>query len=247
MRFYTSFLNTIRLFANYRKEPYLSFRKMLGFTPKQIKLYQTALTHKSFYTKKGREMPIHNERLEFLGDAVLSTIVSDILYHRYGKRREGFLTSTRTKIVNRNSLNRLAVELGLHKMMHIAKHMQISPAENIYGNAFEALIGAIYLDRGYTCCRKFIEKRIMEKLLNIDKVAQKEVNHKSRILEWGQKHKKNIEFRLTSDEVLPKNEHIFSTTVFIDEEEWGTGTGRSKRDSEQQAARTAYNKMKAKL
>jgi len=132
-------------------------------------------------------------------------------------------------------------------MMHIAKHMQISPAENIYGNAFEALIGAIYLDRGYTCCRKFIEKRIMEKLLNIDKVAQKEVNHKSRILEWGQKHKKNIEFRLTSDEVLPKNEHIFSTTVFIDEEEWGTGTGRSKRDSEQQAARTAYNKMKAKL
>jgi len=92
-----------------------------------------------------------------------------------------------------------------------------------------------------------VEKRIMEKLLNIDKVAQKEVNHKSRLLEWGQKHKKTVEFRLNEDQILPKNEHIFSTTVYIDEQECGTGTGRSKRDSEQQAARTTYNKMKTKV
>ncbi len=244
MKLTTSFLNIIRLFTNYRKEPYLSLRKMLGFTPKHIHLYQMALTHKSFYSRKGYGTPIHNERLEFLGDTVLNTIVSEILYNRYKNRREGFLTSTRSKIVSRSSLNRLAVELGLHKMIRIAKHTQISTNENLYGNAFEALIGAIYLDRGYGRCRQFIEKRIMEKLLNVDKVAQKEVNHKSRLLEWGQSHKKSIEFCLTNEEILPKNEHVFYTTVLIDNEEFGIGTGRSKRASEQQAARMAYKKVR---
>jgi ribonuclease-3 len=217
---------------------------MLGFTPKRIELYQTALTHKSFYSRKGYETPIHNERLEFLGDTVLNSIVSNILYNRYKNHNEGFLTSTRSKIVSRISLNRLAIELGLHKMMRIAKHTQVAN-ENLYGNAFEALIGAIYLDKGYRRCYKFVEERIMKNLLNLDKVVQKEVNYKSRLLEWGQSHKKTIEYRLTNEEMLPRNEHLFYTSVHIDGEETGTGVGRSKRESEQRAAKEAYRKVKA--
>jgi ribonuclease-3 len=246
MKLHIPLLKTVRLLANYRQEPYLSFRKILGFMPRHIDLYKTALTHKSYYARKGREMPINNERLEFLGDSVLGTIVADILYKRYKNRREGFLTSTRSKIVSRSSLNHLAVEIGLPKLIRISKQTQISSSENIYGNAFEALIGAIYLDRGYDQCRKFIERRIMTKLLDIDQVARKEVNHKSRLLEWGQKHRRTIEYRLTCDEKLPRNEHIFYSSVFIDETEYGNGNGRSKRESEQKAALMAYRRLTAK-
>ena len=152
----------IRLFKNKKKEPYFSLYQILGFYPDNIQLYEQAFLHKSASIENSDGRWVNNERLEFLGDALLNAIVADIVYKHFQYKREGFLTNTRSKIVQRETMNRIAFELGLDKK--IIYSAKLNPHNNhVYGDALEALIGAIYLDQGYHVCYKFIQDVIIKK------------------------------------------------------------------------------------
>ena len=188
-------------------------------------------------------MPINNERLEFLGDAILDAIVGDIVYRHFEGRREGFLTNTRSKIVQRETLNKLAVEIGLDKLV---KYSTRSSSHNsyMYGNAFEAFIGAIYLDQGYNRCKQFMEKKIFKNYIDLDKMSRKEVNFKSKLIEWSQKNKMEVSFELIEQFLDEEYNPMFHTEVRIEGISAGTGTGYSKKESQQNAAQMALKKIK---
>lgn len=217
------------------KEFYSSFYKILGFYPHHIQYYEQALHHKSSSIKKQGSW-INNERLEFLGDAILDAVVGDIVFRHFKGKREGFLTNTRSKIVQRETLNRLAVEIGLDKLIISSTH---SSTHNSYmcGNAFEAMVGAIYLDRGYSYCMRFIGKRIMTQLINIDKLAYKEVNFKSKLIEWGQKRRVEIIFDLIDEAREGSSTPVFTTQITIEGVTCCKGRGYSKKESQQLAAK----------
>lgn len=162
---FSNIKDRIRLLFRKDRESYLRFYKMLGFYPKDISIYEQALLHKSLSVKSEKGRLLNNERLEFLGDAILDAVVADIVYKRFEGKREGFLTNTRSKIVQRETLNRLAIEIGLDKLI---KYTARQSSHNSYmcGNAFEALVGAIYLDRGYRACKYFMEHRIIGPYIN---------------------------------------------------------------------------------
>jgi len=232
-------LQKIRLLSNARKEPYFLFYKVLGFYPDKIAYYQLAVRHKSVTIPTENGHLLSNERLEFLGDAVLNSVVTDILYRRYENQREGFLTNTRSKIVKRDSLNQLAVEIGLDKLVMVTKYVNTHTNNNIYGNALEALMGAIYLDYGYKQCKKFVEQRLFRTIVNLDKVAENEVNFKSKLIEWCQKNRLQTEFVLV-DEVLSKsNKHLFQSRLLIQGKTICEAFGPSKKESQQNASRIA--------
>jgi len=229
----------IRLISNARKEPYFLFYKVLGFYPDKIEYYQLAVRHKSVSIPTESGHNLSNERLEFLGDAVLNSVVTDILYRKYEDQREGFLTNTRSKIVKRESLNQLAVEIGLDKLVIVTKYVNSHTNNNIYGNALEALMGAIYLDYGYKHCKMFVEKRLFLTYVNLDKVAENEVNFKSKLIEWCQKNRIQPEFILI-DEILSKsNKHVFHSQLVLDGKIVCEATGASKKESQQNASRIA--------
>ena len=188
-------IDKIRLLFRKDKESYFCFYKILGFYPRNIQLYQQALLHKSTSIRSEKGRPLNNERLEFLGDAILDAIVGDIVYKHFEGRREGFLTNTRSKIVQRETLNKLAVEIGLDKLV---KYSTRSSSHNsyMYGNAIEAFIGAIYLDQGYERCKRFMEEKIFKNYIDLDKMSRKEVNFKSKLIEWSQKSKVEVSFEL---------------------------------------------------
>ncbi|MDX9918801.1 MAG: ribonuclease III [Paludibacter sp.] len=236
-------IRNIRLLTGSRKEPFLLFHKILGFYPYRIEYYQLAVRHRSVSVPTDDGHLLSNERLEFLGDAVLNSVVTDILFRRYENEREGFLTNTRSKIVKRDTLNRLAFELGLDKLMQASKHVNTHTNNNIYGNALEALMGAIYLDYGYKQCKKFVEQRLITPFMDIDKIADGEVNFKSKIIEWSQKHKINVDFVLVKDELLSANKHVFHTSVMIGDKTMCEATGQSKKESQQNAAALALQKI----
>lgn len=225
------------------RESYFCFYRILGFFPRNIKIYRQALLHKSTSLRSEKGNPINNERLEFLGDAILDAIVGDIVYRHFEGRREGFLTNTRSKIVQRETLNKLAVEIGLDKLV---KYSTRSSSHNsyMYGNAFEALIGAIYLDQGYERCRQFMEKKIFKNHIDLDKMSRKEMNFKSKLIEWSQKNKMEVSFELI-EQLLDKDYNpMFRTEVRIESLSAGTGTGYSKKESQQNAAQMALKKIK---
>ena len=239
---FSNILDKIRLLFRKDKESYLCFYKMLGFYPRNIEIYQQALLHKSSSVKaKGRLL--NNERLEFLGDAILDAVVADIVYKRFEGKREGFLTNTRSKIVQRETLNRIAVQIGLDKLI---KYTTRQSSHNSYmcGNAFEALVGAIYLDRGYETCKLFMEERIIKPYLNLDKLSRKEVNFKSKLIEWGQKNRFLIEFNLLEQSVDEEQNPVFETQVVVEQVPAGQGKGYSKKESQQEAAHETLNKIK---
>ena len=235
---------------------------ILGFYPHNIEIYRIAFSHKSLSyrrdadSKKGGKdrkannrdrkqrsentsKPLNNERLEYLGDAVLETIVSDILFHHFPHKREGFLTSTRSKIVQREALNRLAADMGLEKLILAAQGTRMSHT-NIGGNAFEALMGAIYLDRGFKTCQWFINNRVIGRYVDLDNVAQKEVNFKSKLLEWSQKNRININFKDSACD----GEKGFRTVISIEGITIARGSGRSKKESQQEASKEALTRMR---
>ncbi len=240
---FSNITDKIRLLFRKDKEPYLCFYKMLGFYPRNIEIYQQALLHKSSSIKAGKGRLLNNERLEFLGDAILDAVVADIVYKKFEGKREGFLTNTRSKIVQRETLNRVAVQIGLDKLI-IYTTRQSSHNSYMCGNAFEALIGAIYLDRGYRACKKFMEERIINQYLNLEKISRKEVNFKSKLIEWSQKNKFNIEFNLTGQSVDEAQNPIFETQVLVENIAAGTGKGYSKKESQQEAAHETLAKIK---
>ena len=236
-------INKIRLLFRKDRKSYLCFYDILGFYPKNIKLYKQALLHKSSSIKSDQGGLLNNERLEFLGDAILDAIVADIVYKHFPGKREGFLTNTRSKIVQRETLNRLAIEIGLDKLIKFSSR-SFSHNNYMYGNAFEAFVGAIYLDQGYNVCKKFIEKKIINRLINLESIAQKEVNFKSKLIEWGQKHKASISFELIEECQDQSSSPIFQTEVKIEGLSGGTGKGYSKKESQQNASRMALSKIK---
>lgn len=184
----------------------------------------------------------NNERLEYLGDAILGAICADILYHRYPTRREGFLTTARSRMVQRATLGRVAHEMGLESFIHTSA-LQQSHNSFISGNAFEALVGAIYLDRGYRSCYRFIEQRVLGKYIQVDEVACQETNYKSAIIEWCQKRGYAIEFVLLDETPQPEGP-VFRSAVMICGVQAGEGTGYTKKESHQSAAREALTHVR---
>ena len=233
----------IRLLFIKDRASYLCFYKILGFVPRDITLYQQALMHKSLTQRTDEGRPVNNERLEFLGDAILDAVVADIVYKHFEGKREGFLTNTRSKIVQRETLNKLAVQIGLDKLMKYATRSS-SHNSYMYGNAFEAFIGAIYLDRGYADCKRFIEERIFVPFIDLEKLSRKEVNFKSKLIEWSQKNKYVISFELIEQCLDKENNPIFRSEVLVEGLAAGAGTGYSKKESQQNAADMALRKLK---
>ena len=236
-------IDKIRLLFRKDKESYFCFYKILGFYPRNIQLYQQALLHKSTSIRSEKGRPLNNERLEFLGDAILDAIVGDIVYKHFEGRREGFLTNTRSKIVQRETLNKLAVEIGLDKLV---KYSTRSSSHNsyMYGNAFEAFIGAIYLDQGYERCKRFMEEKIFKHYIDLDKMSRKEVNFKSKLIEWSQKSKVEVSFELIEQFLDEDYNPMFHTEIRIEGISAGKGTGYSKKESQQNAAQAALKKIK---
>ena len=236
-------IDKIRLLFRKDKESYFCFYKILGFYPRNIQLYQQALLHKSTSIRSEKGRPLNNERLEFLGDAILDAIVGDIVYKHFEGRREGFLTNTRSKIVQRETLNKLAVEIGLDKLVKYSTRSS-SHYSYMYGNAFEAFIGAIYLDQGYERCKRFMEEKIFKNYIDLDKMSRKEVNFKSKLIEWSQKSKVEVSFELIEQFLDEDYNPMFHTEIRIEGISAGKGTGYSKKESQQNAAQAALKKIK---
>lgn len=225
------------------KEPYLSFKNIIGFYPDHIQLYYEAVSHRSSSTRGENGKWVNNERLEFLGDAILDAIVADILFKRFPQKKEGFLTSMRSRIVQRDTLNKIAVEMGLDKLI-ISSTRNLAHNTNIYGDALEALIGAIYLDQGYRVAKHFVFETLIKQHLSIDSMMKREVDFKSRLIEWGQKNKIDVEFILVNSSYDEQNNPIFVSSVSVGGMEIGVGNGYSKKESHQMAAKEAIHKMR---
>ena len=238
-----NFIDRIKLSFRKDKELYLSLYEILGFYPHDISYYKLALMHKSIMRRNAKGKPVNNERLEFLGDAVLDAVVGDIVYQHFPGKREGFLTNTRSKLVQRDTLNKLAQEMGINQLILSNGH---SSSHNSYmgGNAFEALVGAVYLDRGYNACMYFMQKRILAQMINIDKVAYKEVNFKSKLIEWSQKNRVNLDFVLLDQQKDQNGSPVFTYQVVIEGVEGGVGKGYSKKESQQVASKITLEQLR---
>lgn len=238
-------IDRIKLPLRKEKELYCALRGIMGFYPHDISYYKQALMHKSVMHRNSKGKAVNNERLEFLGDAILDAAVGDIVYRHFPGKREGFLTNTRSKLVQRDTLNKLAKDLGLCDMVHSSGH---SSSHNSYmgGNAFEALVGAIYLDRGYDACMVFLKQRILAQMINIDKVAYKEVNFKSKLIEWSQKNKVRIDFQLLEEGKDEKGSPTFRYQVLLEGVPGCYGDGFSKKESQQQACKETLDKLRRK-
>lgn len=242
-KLYKQLHNAIRLLRTRGKEPYFSLSKILGFYPDNLDLYEMALLHKSSSIETDDGKWLNNERLEFLGDGILDGVVADIVYKRYPNKREGFLTDARSKIVQRETMNRIAVQLGLDRMVVFSA--KISTHNNhMYGNALEALIGAIYLDQGFEASYKFIEEVMIDKHIELESFLKKEANYKSSLLEWGQKNRIVISFHLIESFKDNDGNPIFQTAVTLFGDQIGIGIGYSKKESQQAAAKMASKRIK---
>lgn len=240
---FSNLIDRIRLLFRKDKESYLCFYRILGFYPHDIRIYEQALLHKSSSIKLEKGRFLNNERLEFLGDAILDAVVGDIVYRKFEGKREGFLTNTRSKIVSRESLNYVADQIGLSRLVKFNAR-QSSHNSYMGGNAFEALVGAVYLDRGYAYCQYFMEERIIGSYLDLNKISRKEVNFKSKLIEWTQKNKVEISFELLNQTYDEFNSPIFETEVLIEGVHACKGKGYSKKESQQVAAHDTLNKIK---
>jgi ribonuclease-3 len=241
----STFIQKIRLFFHPKKESYFALKKILGFFPNDISFYEEALLHKSSFkdneVKQGAFR--NNERLEFLGDAILDAVVADIVFKKFKNQNEGFLTNTRSKIVKRETLDRISGRLGLSRLI-ITSPRSHAQKNHILGNALEAFIGAVYLDQGYRKTYRFIEKRIISAYINIDALAKVDVNFKSTLLEWSQKYKVQLEYELLENYTDRDNNPVFESQALLNGLVAGLGTGNSKKESHQQAAEQALDKIK---
>ena len=224
------------------KQFYAMVDDLFGFLPSNIELYKLALIHKSASVTVEGCQPINNERLEYLGDAVIEAVTSDFLFIEFPDRDEGFLTQLRSKIVSRQSLNHLAEQLGLDKHL-ISNYVPGVSQKHIYGDAFEAMMGAIYLDQGYDFVNRLLINKIYARYLNLENLTDSETDFKSRLIEWCQKNRYPISFRTEHDKEYRPNHPVFYTTVLINGMEVGHGAGESKKEAEQHAAFSVANYM----
>jgi ribonuclease-3 len=213
----------------------LFIRQSFGFKPKNIGLYTQAFSHKSVAKKNTRGLKLSNERLEFLGDSVISTIVSEYLFENFPNEDEGYLTQMRSKIVSRKSLNSLGEKIGLEPFVKYLKGN--FPYKSLLGNVFEALFGAIYLDKGYKKAKEVFIKYILEQYIDLENLEAINIDYKSRLLIYCQKNKLELEFKTIKEETV-KGSIKFTMGAFINGELKGQSTDLSKRSAEQAAAET---------
>jgi ribonuclease-3 len=210
-----------------------AIKTIAGFTPSNLAIYKLATLHSSRAKEKDgfRES---NERLEYLGDAILGAAVADYLFKKYPFKDEGFLTEIRSRIVNRESLNHLARRVGVAAIMQF-DHKNAQLRQVILGNALEALVGAIYLDKGYRRTKKFVIDKLIQPYFDLEVVVNSNSNHKSKVIEWAQRNSKEIRFDVT-DVKKGKNSKEFTAQVFIGDEAYGQGFGYTKKKAEQDAS-----------
>ena len=235
-------ISLIKLLFVKDKELYLFIHRVTGYYPCDIKPYQLAMIHRSKPLKLADGRWANNERLEFLGDAVLDNVVADFLYDTFPGKHEGFLTSTRAKIVQRESLNRIGNILHLDRHVHALTH---SSSHNSYicGNALEALVGAVYLDQGYKRCRRFIINRLIKKHFDLNDLVKTDQNFKSRLIEWTQKYRVTIEYELVDSYCDADKNPVFRTAVILGGIYASDGVGYSKKESHQNASKTALERL----
>nr|WP_319998968.1 ribonuclease III [uncultured Draconibacterium sp.] len=232
----------VKLFSSDRKEFYLFLKNLLGFYPQNLRLYDLAFIHKSASIVDSQGNFVNNERLEYLGDAILGAIIADFLYNRFPQEDEGFLTKTRSKLVNRAILTQLTHEMGLHIFIDSNTTKNIDKS-HIYGDALEALIGAIYLDKDYKAAKFFVTKRILPQFVDLNEIEQEDSNFKSQLIEWSQKNKREIEFETTEETDEKIKQPRFKAVVRIDNKKAGEGVGTSKKEAHQKAAHETLKKL----
>jgi ribonuclease-3 len=228
-----SLFRFIRISRHPKNEFYKALRVKLGFYPRKIEYYEQALIHKSVSLLAPDGTVVNNERLEFLGDAILDAVVGDFLFHKFPKGNEGFLTQMRSKIVNGENLSELAKKIGINHLIK-AQINNTKGRTKIYEDAFEAFIGAVYLDQGFIITKNFIIERILKTFVDVKELKDIDTNYKSQLIEWGQKYKKEISF--TTD-LESENSKLFISYVLIDNKSFGSGVGMSKKLAEQNAAK----------
>lgn len=228
----------IRYLFSRNKALFVQLEHVLGFQPKQLRFYEIALTHRS----SSDEISRNNERLEFLGDAILGAIVGEFLFRKYPSQDEGFLTEIRSRIVRRESLNAIATRMGIEKIVQYNKYDRGLSRSHIFGNALEALIGAIYLDRGYELTRHFVLNELIKNYIDLDTIEKTDTNYKNQLLTWAQKNMVSITF----EELDVQQEGIkrmFTIGIKMDETIIATGTGYNKKDAGQVAAQNAMQHL----
>lgn len=218
-------------------------KKLLGFSPGNLRLYEIAFIHRSasFTLPDGKK--VNNERLEYLGDAVLDAILSDYLFEKFPDASEGFMTKIRSRIVNREVLNQLAVSMGINNIL-VSNVNSAHTTRNLYGDALEALIGSIFLDKGFKKTKKLFIKKVFNKYLDLNVIVNTDTDFKSLVFEWVQKHKNNLIFTYNEEYDFNQKKSVFSTKLIIDKEELGEGHGSSKKEAEQEAASQALTRLK---
>lgn len=228
------------LFCLFRKDRHFFFKliRILGYLPSKVSLYRTAFTHKSASIELKDGTRINNERLEYLGDAMLGAIVADFIYMGYSHSDEGFMTKLRARIVKRKNLDSTAIKMGIPTMITSHSH-PINTSKHLYGNALEALIGAIYLDKGYDRAAWFFKHRMIAKYMDLDLLVEKDSDYKSQLIEWAQKNKHEVLFlskEKAGNRGMPPE---FNAVVKVENRDLGEGKGGSKKDAEQRAAKEA--------
>lgn len=218
-----------------------SIRNLTGFSPRNLSVYKLAFCHKSIAKETGRGIKLSNERLEYLGDAVLGAVVADMLFKRFPYRDEGFLTEMRSKIVSRENLKSVAMKMGIDKL--VQKDAGFGTFRSMYGDAFEAFLGAIYLDKGYKAAQKFILERIISLHVDLNQLEATENNFKSKILNWAQKEKRNVVFEMIEENATTR---LIKVRLLIDDKEISTGQDFSKKKAEQIAAEAACTQLAIK-
>ena len=224
---------------------FLGIKRILGFKPKNIAVYKKAFLHRSVNRRDDNGNPMNYERLEFLGDAMLGTIISKHLYNSVPEGDEGYLTKMRSKIVSRKHLNELGKDLNLLGFVE-SRIPKSHFGENIHGNVFEALVGAIYLDRGYTYCEKFIQSRVIEPYVDIEQLEGKVISYKSLVIEWCQKQKKSFHYDVYEDTGNDVLKH-FAVKLTIGEKILAKARATSKKKAEEKASKRAYFALQHKI
>jgi len=245
--FYSKKWNNILLLSFVKLKPddkefYKALKKTLGFSPKNLLIYKRALTHKSAQKINVFGVSINNERLEFLGDSVIDTVIADYLFNRYPNENEGFLTNLRSKIVKRTHLDKLGKDLNLDILINSQSGNKFRN-NHILGNALEALVGAIYLDLGFKYAKKFIIYTLIRKYIDVQSLADTEENFKSKKIEYVQQKKLKLEYITKAIDTGNKRTTKFQSTVTINGEIKGSGTGFSKKEAEQKASEEALKNI----
>ena len=231
-------IDKLKLLIVKDKEFYSFLRKQLGVRPGNIQLYELAFLHRSASLSLSDGSVVNNERLEYLGDAIIDAIIADYLFRKFPGEREGFLTQMRSKIVNRAHLDSIATQMGLVDML-ISRANKETLKKRICGDAFEALIGAMYLDKGYHRTKKYITGYVLRKYVNLNQLVKTETDFKSRLIEWGQKYKLQVGFDTIEEYTEIDNNSGFAIQVSIGNVPVAKGTGRSKKEAEQKASQQA--------